>query len=57
MADIEQPRKGTNGTNGTNGSNGTNGTNGADGHATPTGGSTGQVLTKNSNTAFNLKWS
>jgi hypothetical protein len=46
-SDIQQPPQGTDGTNGSNGANG---------HDVPTGGSVGQVLTKNSDTSYDTKW-
>lgn len=45
--DIQQPPQGADGTNGTNGANG---------HDVPTGGTAGQVLTKNSNADYDTKW-
>jgi hypothetical protein len=56
---------GTNGTNGTNGAQGlqgiqgipgTNGTNGTNGQGVPTGGTTGQVLSKIDATDYNTQW-
>jgi hypothetical protein len=44
------------GTNGSNGTNGTNGTNGSNGVGVPTGGTTGQVLSKINGTDYNTQW-
>ena len=47
---------GLNGTNGTNGTNGAAGTNGTNGQGVPTGGTTGQVLSKVNATDYNTQW-
>jgi hypothetical protein len=54
--DSLQGSDGADGTDGTNGTNGTNGTDGADGVGVPTGGTTGQVLAKNSGTDYDTEW-
>jgi integrin beta 8 len=48
--------QGSDGADGTNGTNGTNGTDGADGVGVPVGGTTGQVLAKNSGTDYDTEW-
>jgi integrin beta 8 len=48
--------QGSDGADGTNGTNGTNGTDGADGVGVPAGGTTGQVLAKNSGTDYDTEW-
>jgi hypothetical protein len=45
-----------NGPAGPPGTNGTNGTNGTDGVGVPAGGTTGQILAKNSNTDYDTEW-
>lgn len=45
------------GATGSAGSSGTNGTNGTNGQGVPTGGTTGQVLSKINNTDYNTQWS
>lgn len=47
---------GTNGVNGINGTNGADGTDGLNGVGVPTGGSTGQMLVKNSTADYDTKW-
>jgi hypothetical protein len=46
-----------NGSPGTNGTSGTNGTNGTNGQGVPVGGTTEQILTKNSSTNYDTGWS
>lgn len=48
--------RGIKGDQGDRGNDGTNGTNGTNGQGVPTGGSVGQVLTKNSNNPFDTSW-
>lgn len=47
---------GTPGADGEDGTNGTNGTNGTDGEGVPIGGTTNQILKKNSATDFDVSW-
>jgi len=53
---VTQAVKGDAGTNGTNGTNGIDGTDGADGLGVPSGGTTGQVLSKVSATDNDTEW-
>lgn len=47
---------GNDGSDGVDGTNGTNGSDGADGVGVPTGGTTGQVLAKKTNTNYDTEW-
>lgn len=51
-----QGPQGLQGIQGPAGANGTNGTNGADGVGVPTGGTTGQVLRKKTNSNYDTEW-
>jgi hypothetical protein len=53
---VEGALAGPTGPAGANGTSGTNGTNGTNGVGVPTGGSTGQVLSKADNTNYNTTW-